>query len=172
MSDGTEKKEEFNSAGEAISYISLDQAVLKARKLARQDEDRYRERLGWQEIVWAEAGAEQREDSYRIVLQFKPPAPGLREQQMGEEEFIFGLTGGLEERQVLFWPTDVHGGSASASASAPNPIAPIKETARPGHSGFPEPMTWWAPLPILKFRLIARLLRRLRERVLDRDSRL
>ena len=41
-----EKRDEFDSSGEAHGYISLDQAGLDARRLARQDEERYLQRLG------------------------------------------------------------------------------------------------------------------------------
>ena len=98
------KPDKFDSAGEAIAYISLDQAVLTARRLVREDEERYLHRLGWDTIVWTETDSEQREDSYRVVLQFRRPERGLREEQTGEEEFIFDLTGGLQDRQVLLWP--------------------------------------------------------------------
>lgn len=32
-----EKRDAFDSSGETLGYISLDQAVLEARRLARQD---------------------------------------------------------------------------------------------------------------------------------------
>ena len=168
MSHGIEKKkEEFDSAGEAIGYISLDQAILHARRLARRDEDRHRERLGWREIVWTEANAERREDSYRVVLRFKRPAPGLREEQMGEEEFIFGLTGDLEERQVLVWPAEGRGDNGSA----PGSVAPTAEAPDQTQPGFPDLTSVWVPLPfrilLFKFGIVRGLL----ERVLGRESR-
>ena len=95
-----DKRDQFDTAGEAMGYISLDQAILLARQQAREDGERYRQRLGWEEIVWSEISSEQREDTYRVVLQFRRPARGLREQQTGEEEFVFDLTGTLEFRQV------------------------------------------------------------------------
>ena len=99
-----EKRDEFDSSGETQGYISLDQAGLEARRLARQDEERYLQRLGWDQIVWTESSSEPREDSYRVVLQFRRPSRGLREEQTGEEEFIFNLTGKLQDRQVLVSP--------------------------------------------------------------------
>lgn len=98
------KRDECDSVGEAKSYISLDQAVLRARILATQDGDGYRRRLGWEEIAWEEDSSEQREDSYRVVLQFRRPARKYCEQETGEEEFVFDLTGALVGRQVLAWP--------------------------------------------------------------------
>ncbi len=58
------RKDEFDSSGEAVGYISQDQAILEARRLAREDEERYRQRLGWEEIVWTELESQRREDSY------------------------------------------------------------------------------------------------------------
>ncbi len=65
------KRDEFDSSGETQGYISLDQAGLDARRLARQDEESYLERLGWDQIVWTDSSSEQREDSYRVVLRFR-----------------------------------------------------------------------------------------------------
>ncbi|MCH8207359.1 MAG: hypothetical protein IH956_10205 [Chloroflexi bacterium] len=99
-----EQKVEFDAAGEVISYVSLDQAVLLARQLVSSEAQRYRERLGWEGIVWSEKISDQREDSYRVVLEFRRPARGLNQEQTGEEEFIYDLTGDLQFRQVLVWP--------------------------------------------------------------------
>jgi len=106
MEEGEKKEEKFgfDSAGEALGYISLDQAVLLARQMSRDNEQLYRQRLGWGEIVWMEISSDQREDSHRVVLQFRPPGRGLTEEQTGEEEFVFDLTGNLRFRQVLAWP--------------------------------------------------------------------
>jgi hypothetical protein len=117
-----EKRDEFDSSGETQGYISLDQAGLDARRLARQDEERYRQRLGWDQIVWTESSAEQREDSYRVVLQFRRPTRGLREEQTGEEEFIFDLTGKLQDRQVLLWPEGELSGAGFAPATSSPPV--------------------------------------------------
>ena len=98
------KKDEFDSSGEAREYISLDQAVLEARRMARQDDDHHRQRLGSDQIVWTELSSDRREDSYRVVLQFRAPAHRWQREQTGQEEFIFDLNGNLLERQVLAWP--------------------------------------------------------------------
>ena len=115
-----EKRDEFDSSGETQGYISLDQAGLEARRLARQDEERYLQRLGWDQIVWTESSSEPRGDSYRVVLQFRRPSRGLREEQTGEEEFIFNLTGKLQDRRVLVWPEGVPSSTGFAPA-APSP---------------------------------------------------
>ena len=111
-----EEKFEFTAEGEAL-YISLDQAVLKARRLARESEQLYLQRLRWDEIVWLEASSESREDSYRVVLKFQRPARGMSEEQTGEEEFLFDLMGEVLDHQVLVWP-DV-GDDASVLTSGP-----------------------------------------------------
>ncbi len=73
--DDAEKRDsfEFDDAGEEMDYISLDQAVLRARQMAQDDEERYRQRLNWDAIVWSEISSERREDTYRVLLQFRRP---------------------------------------------------------------------------------------------------
>jgi hypothetical protein len=124
-----DEKIDFNDAGEVLAYISLDQAVLRARRLVRQDEQRYLERLNWDEIVWTERTSEQREDSYRVVLQFRRPARGLREEQTGEEEFLFNLAGVLEDRQVLLWPESL--GADQEKLGRPGTLEPEGTNAHP-----------------------------------------
>ena len=124
-----EKRDEFDSSGETQGYISLDQAGLDARRLARQDEERYLQRLGWDQIAWTDRSSEQREDSYRVVLQFRRPTRGLGEEQTGEEEFIFNLTGELQDRQVLVWPEGV----TSGTGFAPAPSSPHVGASPPSH---------------------------------------
>ena len=100
-----EKKFDFTGEGEAVEYITLPQAVLLARRLARENYEHYKERLGWTEVVWTELHNETvGEDYYKVVLQFRRPGRGILEEQTGEEEFLFDLTGTLQERQILVWP--------------------------------------------------------------------
>jgi len=83
----------------------LPQAILLARRQARENDERYKERFGWGEVVWTELRSETiGEDYYRVVLQFSRPQRGILEAQTGEEEFLFDLTGILQDRQVLLWP--------------------------------------------------------------------
>lgn len=139
-----EKKEEkfgFDLAGEALAYISLDQAVLLARQMSRDNEQLYRQRLGWEEIVWLEISSNQREDSCRVVLQFRRPGRGLTEEQTGEEEFVFDLTGQLRFRQVLAWPEDAPAQSLPLVASPSLPSKTLgnylpKVIARLRNQGF------------------------------------
>ena len=71
--------------------------------------------------MWTEAGSEQREDSYRVVLQFRRPARGLVQEQTGEEEFIFDLMGKVQDLPVLAWP---EGPPANAATPPPRVEAP------------------------------------------------
>ena len=64
---------EFDSAGQSIEYLSLDEAKMRARRLAQEDVDKYLRRLGWDEITWLEKSAEMSEDYYRVILQFRRP---------------------------------------------------------------------------------------------------
>ncbi len=119
-----EKKDPFDSNAEA-RYISLDSAVLEARRLARLDDDRYRGRLGWEEIVWTELESQHRDDSYRVALQFRTPTRDLEQAQTGEEEFIFNLLGTILDRQVLVWPVSQSG----AQPAEPIPVQPETQPA-------------------------------------------
>jgi len=100
-----EKKFDFTGEGEAVEYITLPQAILLARRLARENDEGYKESFGWGGIVWTELRSETiGEDYYRVVLQFNRPQRGVLEAQTGEEEFLFDFTGILQDRQVLLWP--------------------------------------------------------------------
>jgi len=131
-----EEKFDFTSEGEELGYISLDQAVLQARQLAQEDGERYQPRLGWDEIVWSEVSSEQREDTFRIVLQFRRPSRGVIEEQTGEEEFVFDLAGSMVFRQVLVWP---EGGESLEESSSSIPTSPIPEQFSTKESEKPAP---------------------------------
>ncbi|MBQ10168.1 MAG: hypothetical protein CMJ45_01295 [Planctomyces sp.] len=130
-----EKKDQFDFNAES-RYVSLDSVVLEARRLARLDDDRYRGRLGWDEIVWTELESQHRDDSYRVVLQFRTPTRDLEQAQTGEEEFIFDLLGTLLDRQVLVWPV---------SQSEAQPGEPIP--AEPGTQSGETPLGPEEPMP-------------------------
>ena len=127
------KIDEFDSAGQALGYISLDQAVLEPRKLARRDDQLYRNRLGWDEIVWTELDSQKREDSYGVVLQFRTPTYGLEQKQTGQEEFVFDLIGNLLDRQVLVWP-DASPGFVSGGAALPSQPPTLGGSPEPPHT--------------------------------------
>ncbi|MCH8352110.1 MAG: hypothetical protein IIB29_17845 [Chloroflexi bacterium] len=54
-----EPKLEFDSAGQAIAYISLDQARVLALQHARDNREFYGRRYRRRELVWEELGAEE-----------------------------------------------------------------------------------------------------------------
>jgi hypothetical protein len=71
-----EPKIEFDSAGESLAYISLDQARVLALQHARDKRDVYG-RYADQEITWEELSAEESEDYYRIRLAYRPLATSV-----------------------------------------------------------------------------------------------
>ena len=78
------EKFDFTAEGEALDYISIQQAVLRARRQARENDERYKERFGWGEVVWTELRSETiGEDYYRVVLQFSRPQRVILEEQTG-----------------------------------------------------------------------------------------
>ena len=96
-----EVKLEFDSAGQAIAYISLDQARVLALQHARDNREFYG-RYADQELVWAEVGAEESEDYYRIQLSYRP-ARGFRGRP-GIEQITIDKAGLIELRQILSEP--------------------------------------------------------------------
>ena len=113
-----EEKFDFTPAGEG--YISLDAAIVNARRLVRQDEQRYLNRTGWEEIVWSTRESDARDDSIKVILQFQRPGRELPEDESGLEEFLFDYNGELQDRQVLSWPTKPS--APTVTESAPTPI--------------------------------------------------
>ena len=72
-----EPKLEFDSAGQAITYISLDQASVLALRRARDNREPYG-RYADAELVWKKLSAEASEDYYRVQLSYLP-ARGFRQ---------------------------------------------------------------------------------------------
>ena len=67
-----EDKFEFDSAGQVVEYISLDQARVVALRYARDNQDFYGGRYARCELAWEEISAEEGEDYYRVRLSFRP----------------------------------------------------------------------------------------------------
>ena len=95
------KKLEFTPEGEALGYISLDQAQVLARRHAQDNRDFYG-RFAKRELVWEELTAEESEDYYRVRLSYRP-ARWFRGQP-GVELFVIDKTGPIELRQILSEP--------------------------------------------------------------------
>jgi hypothetical protein len=95
-----ETKLDFDSAGEAVAYISLDQARVLALQHARDNRDFYGRHSG-SGLVWDVIGAEETEDFYEIRLSFLP-AGNYR--SAGVEQFTIDKTGPIEFRQIVSQP--------------------------------------------------------------------
>ena len=102
-----EEKLEFDSMGQAIGYISLDQARVLALQHARDNREFYGRSYAQRDLVWEELNAEESEDYYRIRLSYRP-ARGFRGQP-GVEQFTFDKAGPIELREILSEPRRSHG---------------------------------------------------------------
>ena len=76
MAEDQDKKEEekfeFDAAGEALGYISLDQARLLAMSTARESPGDYGRRFRNVPMALEVVTATEEEDSYTITLSFRP----------------------------------------------------------------------------------------------------
>ena len=61
---------EFASPGQALCYVSMDQARVLARQHARDNRDIYG-RYADAELVWEVAAAEETEDYYEVRLSYR-----------------------------------------------------------------------------------------------------
>ncbi|HIN06203.1 MAG TPA: hypothetical protein EYM65_08215 [Dehalococcoidia bacterium] len=84
-----ENKLDFDSAGEALAYISLDQARALALQHARDNRDFYG-RYADRDLVWELIGAEETEDHYEVRLSYRP-AGNFR--SSGVEQFTIDKAG-------------------------------------------------------------------------------
>lgn len=99
-----ETKLEFDSAGEAVAYISLDQARVVALQHAQDNRDFYG-RYSDGELVWDVIGADETENHYQIRLSYRP-AGNFR--SSGVERFTIDKTGAIEFRQIVSQPRPSH----------------------------------------------------------------
>ena len=109
--------------------------------------------------MWLEKSAEQTEDYYRVVLEFRRPARGLQEEQTGKEEFVFDHIGGLMFRQVVAWPEETREQPSTNTTVLPDtthvdepldpalvseqlsPIAAVENPSLTGIIATPDPVT-------------------------------
>ena len=94
-----DEKLEFTPEGEAVGYISLDQARVRAIEHARDNRDFYGPRHSQGELVWEVVSQEESEDYYDIRLSYRPSVgfggkPGLK-------QFTIGKTATITLRQIL-----------------------------------------------------------------------
>ena len=105
MGEDESKKEdfEFTPEGEALGYISLDQARVLAVEFARDNTDFYGRRYRGRTLVWEVTSSEETEDYYQIRLSFRPA--GRFRGQAGIEQFLIEKTGEVRVRQLLDEPS-------------------------------------------------------------------
>lgn len=96
-----EPKIDFNSAGEAVAYISLDQARVLALQHARDNRDVYG-RYARSELVWDVVSAEETEDYYEVSLSYRPA--GDFRGRPGVEHLTIDKTGPVGFRQIVAQP--------------------------------------------------------------------
>ena len=97
-----EEKLEFDSTGQAVAYISLDQARVLAMEHARDNQDFYRRRYAHRDLVWVELNAEESEDYYRFTLSYRPTR-GFQGEP-GVEQSTIDKTGPIRLRQITTDP--------------------------------------------------------------------
>ena len=66
--DNGKEEEKFDFTPEGEGYLTLDDAILSARQLVRQDEQRYLSRTGWEKIVWSTSESEASDVSIKVTL--------------------------------------------------------------------------------------------------------
>ena len=99
-----EEKFEFDSTGEALGYISLDQARVLAIEHARDNRDFYGRRYSRVELAWEVVSQEESEDYYDIRLSYRS-ARGFRG-EAGVEQFTIDKLGPIRLRQILSEPLE------------------------------------------------------------------
>ena len=121
--DKEEEKFDFDSAGEALGYISLEEARIQAIEHARDNPGYYGPRYQSTALVWEVDSLQESENHYEIRLSFRPAdSPGV---QVGLEQFIFDKTGQIRVRQTLRHP----GRGRTRPALALAGVAAIASTA-------------------------------------------
>ena len=99
------KKEDqfgFTPEGEALGYISLDQARVLAMRTARETPGVYGRRFRNVPMAFEVAAEEQTEDHYVVTLSFRPQGEFTGTQ--GQEQFFIEKEGVVALRQVLSLP--------------------------------------------------------------------
>ena len=94
-----EEKFEFDAAGQALGYISLDQARVQAMQTAREAPGDYRSRFSGVPMAFEVVEAEETEDYYVVTLSVRPQ--GEFSGVAGREQFFIEKEGAVAVRQVL-----------------------------------------------------------------------
>ena len=97
-----EKKFDFTREGEALGYISLDQARVLAMRTAREAPGAYGSRFRKVPMAFEVVEDNETEDHYVVTLSFRPE--GAFAGSAGQEQFVIEKEGGIAFRQVLTVP--------------------------------------------------------------------
>ncbi|MDP6420866.1 MAG: hypothetical protein FI707_11085 [SAR202 cluster bacterium] len=100
--EGKEEKFEFDSAGEARSYISLEQARVLAMQTARADPGNYGRSFSRALMAFEVSDQKEDEDYYIVTLSFRPE--GDFAGTPGQEQFFIEKEGDVAFRQVRSRP--------------------------------------------------------------------
>jgi len=102
-----EDKFDFTADGEALGYISLDQARVLAMGAARDAPGDYGRAFRDASMAFAVTAAEETEDYYEITLTIRPQ--GQFSGTPGQEQFFIDKDGTVAHRQVLAVPRSSRG---------------------------------------------------------------
>ena len=100
--DDKEEKFDFTHEGEALGYISLDQARVLAMRTARETPGAYGRAFSSIPMAFDVLEADETEDHYVITLSFRPL--GEYDGRTGREQFFIAKEGNVAHRQVLALP--------------------------------------------------------------------
>ena len=95
-------KFDFTPEGEAIGYISLDQAEVLAMRTARETPGAYGRSFRDSSMAFDVVASEETEDHYRVTLSFRPQGAFIG--TPGQEQFFIEKEGSVAHRQVLSVP--------------------------------------------------------------------
>ena len=97
-----EDKFDFTAEGEALGYISLEQARVLAMRTARDVPGNYGQSLAAVRMVYEVVEQGEGEDYYEITISYRPE--GDFAGTPGQEQFFIEKEGGIAHRQVLALP--------------------------------------------------------------------
>ncbi|MCH8206648.1 MAG: LamG domain-containing protein, partial [Chloroflexi bacterium] len=92
----------FDAAGEALGYVSQEQAVVVAMQAARDEPGEYGPRFASVRMVFDAMEQEEGEDYYIVTMSFRPT--GDFEGRPGQEQFFIEKEGRVAYRQVRALP--------------------------------------------------------------------
>ena len=117
--DEKEDSFEFDSAGEAVGYISMAQARVHAMRTAREEPGNYGRSYQSVEMFFEGVEEEEDEDYYVITLSFRPQ--GDFSGTPGREQFFITKEGLVDHRQVMEFSSKPQITRPARKHKAPNP---------------------------------------------------